>query len=691
MAGVQGSGLSFESYQAAGVSINIDVDTTDSANSIIDVSAEDVLINAQGINQFRLKAEGKTSSHMLQVSAGTKKESIRLSADAGYTDDVWHGNFTSSELDLADYGLWILKGKGAFYLSSKTAHTDNLCWINDSASVCVQTAWNDKNGLTGNTRLSNIPLTLFRPLIPAKINVEGVIEGDGNISFNNNHLYGHTAFAITEGSISYTSKKDGPVTILLEQATLETILNENALDVKTDVSLKERGYIKVGINLPHFTPMDINKEKQAISGRLAAELDMLDLIPRFTNTIENTKGIVLSDLGISGTLARPDVTGYMKLQGGQADILDLGIHLKDIRIDVAANKNRTLHLDGQCSSGSGDIMLQGEIHAAGQDKMNHDKMNPDKVNAELHIKGDNFETVKVPGLWLVASPDINIRLQDTIIAVDGKLSIPKALIEPPDLSKMVPVSKDVFIISGEPEEAPEKTWKLSSRIKLALGDNVRFNGYGLTCRIAGSIGITDEPGRATSSEGELRILDGQYKAYGKDLKIEKGRLIFVGLIDDPGLDVSAVRQIKDVRAGVRVAGTLKSHEISVFSVPSMDQSNALSYLLFGRPMSGLTGSEGGQLYNAAASAGLSGGGLIAKKIGAAFGLEDVEIAKGETLEESALAIGKYLSPKLYVNYGIGLFEPINTFRMRYSLTSRWMLQTEYGIESGGDIIYKIEH
>jgi translocation and assembly module TamB len=122
----------------------------------------------------------------------------------------------------------------------------------------------------------------------------------------------------------------------------------------------------------------------------------------------------------------------------------------------------------------------------------------------------------------------------------------------------------------------------------------------------------------------------------------------------------------------------------------MDESDALSYLVFGRPMNKLSSSEGNSLYGAALSAGLSAGGFAAKKIGAAFGVEDIEIEKGDAPEQATLFIGKYLSPRLYINYGIGLFEPVSTIRLRYDLTRRLQVQTEYGLESGGDVLYKIE-
>lgn len=54
-------------------------------------------------------------------------------------------------------------------------------------------------------------------------------------------------------------------------------------------------------------------------------------------------------------------------------------------------------------------------------------------------------------------------------------------------------------------------------------------------------------------------------------------------------------------------------------------------------------------------------------------------------------IGKYLTPSLYVSYGVGLFEPVNTLRLRYTISRRWRLVTESSTAaSGGDLIYHIE-
>ena len=54
------------------------------------------------------------------------------------------------------------------------------------------------------------------------------------------------------------------------------------------------------------------------------------------------------------------------------------------------------------------------------------------------------------------------------------------------------------------------------------------------------------------------------------------------------------------------------------------------------------------------------------------------------------AIYTYLSPRLYMAYGIGLFEDVRTLRLRYSVASRWSLQAESGDAQSGMIQYRGE-
>ena len=89
--------------------------------------------------------------------------------------------------------------------------------------------------------------------------------------------------------------------------------------------------------------------------------------------------------------------------------------------------------------------------------------------------------------------------------------------------------------------------------------------------------------RPASATGELAIRDGSYRAYGQNLDIRTGRLLFAGgPLTTPGLDVEAVRRpASDVLVGVRVRGTLREPVFALFSEPDMSQSRQLSWLVLG--------------------------------------------------------------------------------------------------------------
>ena len=107
------------------------------------------------------------------------------------------------------------------------------------------------------------------------------------------------------------------------------------------------------------------------------------------------------------------------------------------------------------------------------------------------------------------------------------------------------------------------------------------------------------------------------------------------------------------------------------SDPNVGEADALSYLVTGRSLSEV-GSASGSSQDALASATRSlegaGGGLVAKRIGKRLGLDEAGVEENEMIGGSALTIGEYLSPRLYLSYGVGLFEPGEVIALRYKLT-----------------------
>ncbi|MCC6171714.1 MAG: translocation/assembly module TamB domain-containing protein, partial [Gammaproteobacteria bacterium] len=182
--------------------------------------------------------------------------------------------------------------------------------------------------------------------------------------------------------------------------------------------------------------------------------------------------------------------------------------------------------------------------------------------------------------------------------------------------------------------------------------------------------------------------EGKYMALGRRLDIERGRLIFGGgLLAEPGIDIRATKEFPDVKAGVNVRGTLREPRMTFFSEPSLPQSQIVSLILAGGSLESAQDSDRSDAGRNALLA--QGGAILAQQLGAKIGIEDVGIEQN-LANETSLVLGRYLSPRLYVSYGISLAEAINTLKMRYTLNDRWTIKTESGREQSAEIVYTIE-
>jgi translocation and assembly module TamB len=158
-----------------------------------------------------------------------------------------------------------------------------------------------------------------------------------------------------------------------------------------------------------------------------------------------------------------------------------------------------------------------------------------------------------------------------------------------------------------------------------------------------------------------------------------------------GLNSQNVMTSSGEMVGINLRGTLRRPEATMFSNPAMSQSEIMSYLVLGRPSSSSSAGQNSALTNAALMIGMQQGTSIAGDIGKKLALDEAYIDAGSDVGETSFVAGKYLSPKLYVSYATGLFEHTNTFRTRYSLSSRWTLQTESGTDaSSTDLLYWFE-
>jgi translocation and assembly module TamB len=319
---------------------------------------------------------------------------------------------------------------------------------------------------------------------------------------------------------------------------------------------------------------------------------------------------------------------------------------------------------------------------------------------DLRIDGRDFVAADIPAAEVVIAPELALTGDPKAWLLKGEVAIARADInlqklpreQPPGASPDVVVVRDGKVVQSA---AQESDLPLTAEITVKLGEQIKIVGYGLDATVAGQLRVREAPGAPTTGSGQLSV-SGGYKAYGQDLTIQQGRLLFAGTpLDNPRLSIVAMREINDdLSTGLRVTGSAQQPVITVISDPEVGEADALSYLVTGRSLSGV-GSASGSSQDALASATRSlesaGAGLVAKRIGKRLGLDEAGVEENEMIGGSALTIGEYLSPRLYLSYGVGLFEPGEVIALRYKVSKEVGVKVERGTEeTRAGVEYRIE-
>ena len=223
--------------------------------------------------------------------------------------------------------------------------------------------------------------------------------------------------------------------------------------------------------------------------------------------------------------------------------------------------------------------------------------------------------------------------------------------------------------------------------KAALDEEVVFDGFGLTSRLAGELRVRHTPGGVPAAFGALDLVDGRFVVYGQRLNIEHGRVTFAGPLNDPGLDIRAVRKAGDVTAGIMIGGTVRNPASRVYSEPPLGEAEAFSLLLTGHTLSSANQREAALLSQAALNLGLEGSERMSMRIQSVLGLDELSVGDAG---DASLILGKRLSPDLGVRYVHWLVRHAGSVFVNYRLTDHLSIEAESGVRRGLDLLFSVE-
>jgi translocation and assembly module TamB len=422
---------------------------------------------------------------------------------------------------------------------------------------------------------------------------------------------------------------------------------------------------------------DVEFADSPLSGQVRGRMADANLLPLLIPEIDHAAGVLTADVTLSGQLAAPQIDGRIELNRGELDLYRLNLALRQMELGLTLAANR-LQFTGGGRAGDGSWNLGGML--AWRDG---------SPGGTLQFKGENLLVADLPEYRVVASPNLEFNIDGRNLNASGEVFIPSARIQPRDLSGAVQISPDSHLVQEEPAAASGR-FAVSSDIRIRLGEDVQLDTFGLEGKLGGSVATITRTGEIAVGSGELSVADGKYEAYGQRLDITRGRLLFdTSPLDDPGLDIQAERTIETIKVGLNVRGTLRDPRFGFYSQPSMSQTQILSYLLVGKPIDDMQSGDAATVGSARDTLTMQGGGFLAAQLGRRIGLEEVGV---QTLSDNqtALVLGKFLSPRLFVSYGISLTESINTFKLRYTISDRWVLKTEAGENQSADVEFTIE-
>ena len=607
----------------------------------------------QMLDNISLDFDLARSTQAIRMTA--RKSGLELSAglygtlhydETAYAASEWAGQLSSLSFSEHEQEIFTLLEPAGIELSSDQVAINAACLGSGAdAKLCLDAGWSRDGPLGASLKLTKLPLKLLSSALGSDLELSQHASGELTwVSRANQPASGHAAIHLSPGEVRYAGEteplfKTGPGLIGFE-------LQDGSLSSGNfDIPLPGLGEIDLDVNIPNATAGLDSK----FEGRLRIELNDLDLLAIFIPVIDQAEGKFNANLILSGSPVRPYFSGPLSLSDGLIVHEASGLKLSDIQLSGEVIGNAETQLIGSFRAREGVGQLQATLDFS-------DILSP---RVELGLHGENLTLFDAPDLKVVAEPDIKLAWHDGVLDINGSLLIPNARIAPSVLPEStVSSSPDLVIVAGEipgskAEDDSEPKIAIRGDLEVELGDEVELDLSVAVTKVDGSVKFSWQDDLIPLANGSYRMV-GEIHAFGQLLQITKANIGFPGVpADNPHLNIRAERQIygnSEVRrAGVYVTGTLRRPVLEPYTDPMTNRERAQTLLITGSDFNMETG-------------------------------------------VGAVDIGTYIAPRIFVSYGIGVFEDENVISIRYDLGRNWGVKATSGQrQTGLDISYTIEH
>ncbi len=648
---------------------NLDVDAAVKPGFRINTSirANDVVASGQTLDSLDVAVSGTRDEHRLEALLEHADASLRVLFRGGFDGDTWaawQGALAEGVIEIPDHDQrWTLQTPAA--LAYKAAGKGELtvgqhCWRWQQSTVCAD----DQTLLPApdlTYRINNFPATALDPVLPERLRWQGRLNGEIDVTLPDSGPTGQIRIDAGSGEFEIQVEEEWEP---LSYDRFVTVLELKPDRAELDVQLSGP---KLG-ELSAQVAVDPRSAKRELEGQYSLTGLDISLAGIFAG-LDEVSGQIDGQGTLSGPLMKPAVNGQLDLTKGRVVDPTLPIPLEDVAISLALN-GYSADISGKIRSNDrSEITLEGTVDWA------------DAPKGQVRISGERIPFSLEPYAQVELAPDLTIGFQRGELRVAGEVGVPRGSIEIRGLPEQaVTVSEDEVIVGVEREEPTIKNLEMD--VTVVVGeDKVTFDAFGVTGDLEGTLRI----GNNLDTRGTLKLVNGKYEKFGQELELRTARILFVGNLTQPYLNIEAVRTVDTVVAGIRLSGPVQSPTTEVFSTPDMPQTDALSYIILGRAPES-RGDEG-QMSGAAISLGLTQANKVTGKLGEEFGIDRLTLEAEGSGEQTSVVASGYLTEELSVRYGVGVFEPITTVALRYDLGRYFYLEAASGLAASLDIFY----
>ena len=667
------------------------------------VSAEGLDAAGQSFKSVNASFNGTEKSHVVDLNFANEQLDIAARLKGGFNRDTlsWSGVIgkgrvksryaTLNQLQPAQLIVNLPNNQNGNSRELKVQLAAH-CWqaADQTGKLCLREKLiASPSGGQVDVVLQKLDTSLFSVFLPKDIDWHGQINGKAVVGWQRGRPPTiNTTLYSDNGKIGLLQDGDSaPISLSYKRVSLIALSVPEGLKLRTDINTGRgaRGYAEVIV--------DPYKDPKPISGALVLNELNLAIFKPFFPGMRVLEGNITMAGGVGGTLDKPQFYGDVKLANGRIAMLDLPVNLRKVNVDAKIRGTQAT-VDGTFNSGTGSGTLTGTVNWQ------------QKLQAKLSIAGERLVLTQPPLLLAEINPDIDIivRPGDRYVNITGAISVPSATIRPPEASEdIITQTEDVVVLDrrliGNIDEvlAISKPWSINADIGVDLGDDINFRGFGAVIPLAGAINITQNGTGIMRATGVVQVSRRtNINAFGQSLELNYGQVRFNGDVMKPNLSIEAAKTISGKTVGVRVKGSTESPNIIVFNNAGLTQQQAMNALVTGRidnksatqiSEQGFKSQVTNNLAAAGLSFGLSGTRNLTNQIGQAFGLQSLTVDASGGSEDTNVNVTGYVTPDLYIRYGVGVFNAQNSLSVRYQLTRRIYVEATSAAENAVDVVY----